>query len=118
MRVLKCNFRFIFEPKRRKQHFFFSDLSFKDADTGCVFVVVGFKSLSAVSTLIEDRKNGNLQRYFLPIQDALHKIPEYVDFTLTVDIPTNDYITFLNDLGICYSKIKKGHQALSRSFKY
>lgn len=74
-------------------------MSYEDAKVGSVVVVIGFRSFSAVAALIEDKRNDNLLKYFLPIQTALRRITGCSEICLTVKIKLNDYIMFINDLG-------------------
>lgn len=64
-----------------------------------VLIHIGFESLSAIATFIDDKRNGRLQSYFRPIEQAVRRIHGYEEFTLNVSIRQEDYLTFCTQLG-------------------
>lgn len=90
--------------------FLISGQSITGATTECIILNISFQSFAAVAKLLEDYKNGTLTNHFRPIQDAVRCISGYEEYTLTVDITFDAYMSFLAELGKIFLSRKKHYK--------
>lgn len=77
----------------------FTGQNCKGAKNGCVIIAIGFDSLAAVATFLEDSISGALTEHFRPIQEAARRFPGYENFAIKAKIRDETFGTFLNGLG-------------------